>query len=143
VPIEAEHPRVPIHGRQILLVEDEALIGIMMRDVLTDIGFAVVGPITDVARALAAAKDDDISGAILDINLDGEPIYPVADALSRRGIPFVFLTGYGADGIDRRYAHVPALEKPIEPETLRRLFVKAPAERGMSARPPEDVATLQ
>jgi PAS domain S-box-containing protein len=143
VPIEAEHPRVPIQGRQILLVEDEALIGIMMRDVLTDIGFAVVGPITDVARALAAAKDDDISGAILDINLDGEPIYPVADALSRRGIPFVFLTGYGADGIDRRYAHVPALEKPIEPETLRRLFVKAPAERGMSARPPEDVATLQ
>ncbi|MGE0118738.1 MAG: response regulator [Dongiaceae bacterium] len=143
VPIETAHPRIPIRGRQILLVEDEALIGIMMRNVLTDLGFTVVGPITDVARALAAAKEGSINGAILDINLDGEPIYPVADALTRRGIPFLFLTGYGADGIDRRYAHVPALEKPIEPETLRHLFVEASAEHGMSARPPEDIAILQ
>ena len=60
---------------------------------------------------------------MLDVNLAGQPIYPVADILASRGIPFVFVTGYNAEGIDRRYAHVPVLEKPIEPDMLQQLFV--------------------
>jgi PAS domain S-box-containing protein len=135
-PVEAAHPRISIQGNKILLVEDEAVIGIMMRDVLGDLGFAVVGPITDLDSALAAARNDDIGGAILDINLDGEPIYPVADALARRGVPFVFVTGYSGDGIDRRYAQIPVLEKPVEPEMLRRLFVETPSEIDVSDRTP-------
>jgi PAS domain S-box-containing protein len=125
-------PRMPVNGRKILLVEDEALIGIMMRDVLVDLGFAVVGPIADIRRALSVAREDQLGGAILDINLGGEPIYPVADALALRGVPFVFVTGYSADGIDRRYTHVPVLEKPIQPEMLRRLFAEDAAEFGAS-----------
>ena len=126
-------PQMPITGRKILLVEDEALVGIMMKDALSDLGFAVVGPIPDLAQALAAATEDRFSGAILDINIGGEPIYPVADALARRGVPFVFVTGYRADSISSQYAHIPAFDKPIEPELLRRLFVDAQIEHGGAA----------
>ena len=118
-------PPLTINGRRILLVEDEVIVGIMMKDALSDLGFAVVGPIPDMARALAAAKEDHLSGGILDVNVGGEPIYPVAAALALRNIPFVFVTGYSADGIDSQYAHIPALEKPIEPGILRGLFVEA------------------
>ena len=117
-------PVVPIvlSGRRILLVEDEALIAIMMKEVLGDLGLSVVGPLGTLAQALAAANRDAVDGAILDLNLGGEAIYPVADALTRRGVPFIFVTGYGADAIDRRYAHIPALEKPIDPTLLKKIF---------------------
>ena len=125
--------QMPINGRKILVVEDEALIGMMIKDVLGDLGFAVVGPVPDMTRALVVAKEDHLSGAVLDINVGGEPIYPVAAALALRDIPFVFITGYSADSIDSQYAHVPTLEKPIEPEMLRRLFVEGRAEHGRAA----------
>jgi len=105
----------------------------MIKDVLGDLGFAVVGPVPDMTRALVVAKEDHLSGAVLDINVGGEPIYPVAAALALRDIPFVFITGYSADSIDSQYAHVPTLEKPIEPEMLRRLFVEGRAEHGRAA----------
>lgn len=113
---------MPALARQILIVEDEALIAIMMKDALQELGIGVIGPVGTVALALTSAQLQAIDGAILDVNLNGQPIYPVADVLASRGIPFVFVTGYGPDAIDGRYAHVPVLEKPIEPETLRRLF---------------------
>jgi PAS domain S-box-containing protein len=142
-PIDDPRPKIPINGRKILLVEDEALVGIMMKDVLSELGFAVIGPITSMTRALAIAREANIAGAILDINLSGEPIYPVADVLTLRAIPFVFVTGYSADGIDERYAHVHALEKPVEPDTLRRLFVEEAGKFSLPRRPSEDVASIQ
>jgi PAS domain S-box-containing protein len=133
--------QIPIDGRKLLLVEDEALVGMMMKDVLSDLGFAVIGPITGITRALAIARDANIGGAILDINLGGEPIYPVADALASRDIPFVFVTGYNVDGIDRRYAHIHTLEKPVEADTLRRLFVEGTGRFNLPGRP--EAASIQ
>jgi PAS domain S-box-containing protein len=108
--------------RRILLVEDEALVGMMMKDMLREIGFSVVGPIPDLPQALAAADDVHLSGAVLDVNIGGVTVYPVAAELARRGIPFVFVSGYSPDGIDRQYAHVPVLEKPIKIEMLRQIL---------------------
>lgn len=106
-----------------LLVEDEALVAIMMRDMLTDLGYSVVGPVGDRAAALIAARQADIQGAVLDLNLRGETTYPVADELTQRGIPFVFLTGYDRGVIDRRYADVPLMQKPVDEQTLQRALV--------------------
>jgi PAS domain S-box-containing protein len=116
----AEAPSTPTAGRRILLVEDEALVAIMMRDMLTDLGFSVVGPVGDRTTAIAAARKADIEGAVLDLNLRGETTYPVADELESRSIPFIFLTGYDRGVIDRRYADVPLLQKPVDEQTLQR-----------------------
>jgi PAS domain S-box-containing protein len=113
----------PIAASRVLLVEDEALIAMMMVDALQDLGLEVVGPFRTVPQALAAARNERLDGAILDVNVAGQQVYPVADLLSARRIPFVFLTGYSIGGIDRRYANVPVLEKPIESKLLRQLFL--------------------
>ncbi len=117
----------------VLLVEDEALVGMMLRDVLTGLGVSVIGPVGKAADAVAVAQDCDIEAAILDVNLGGELVYPVADVLAARGVPFVFATGYGAESIDQQFRHVPVLEKPIEREKLERLFVDG--ERGIALSP--------
>jgi len=116
-------PRPVMPGNRLLLVEDEALTGMMMSDMLTDLGFDVIGPFGRVADAMAAVGREDFQAAVLDVNLDGEMVYPVADAVLARGVPFVFVTGYGAEGIDRRFARVPVLQKPIERQMLQNIFV--------------------
>jgi PAS domain S-box-containing protein len=114
------------HGRRILLVEDEILVGMMVRDMLADFGFSVIGPITDLSGALVMAETDGLDAAILDVNLDGKLIYPVAAALEARKVPFIFVTGYDDESIDKRYAHVPVLRKPIEAHLLHRLLTTHP-----------------
>jgi two-component sensor histidine kinase len=109
-------------GTQILLVEDEALIGTMFKDFLTELGYQPLGPIADLAEALAVAESAEIRGAILDVNLGKERTYPVADILAARSIPFIFVTGYNPADVERRFAAVPILEKPIDTATLRQLF---------------------
>jgi PAS domain S-box-containing protein len=116
----ASKPVVP--GNRLLLVEDEALTGMMMSDMLTELGFDVIGPFGRVADAMAALKREDFHAAVLDVNLDGEAVYPVADAVVERGLPFVFVTGYSSEGIDRRFAQVPVLQKPIERQMLQNVF---------------------
>jgi CheY-like chemotaxis protein len=113
----------PVHGRRILLVEDEALVAMMIQDVLIESGHSVIGPVSRAAEALHAAKESDFDAAILDINLGDGMAYPVADILSARGVPFVFVTGYEADTVDDRFRTVPVLQKPIERQMLQRLFV--------------------
>ena len=120
-------PTLQVAGNRILAVEDEPLVAAMLRDALTDLGFAVVGPVGTVAQALESARTVPIDGAILDVNVASKAIYPVADALAARGIPFIFITGYQSDGIDPRYAHVPALQKPIDTQGLRHIFVRETA----------------
>jgi PAS domain S-box-containing protein len=112
-------------GNRILIAEDEALVAMMMRDVLADLGFCVIGPLGTAGEALDAARRDHVDAAILDVNLGGELIYPVADALAARGVPFAFVTGYGVESIDDRFAHVPVLQKPIAPRVLGDLFSAA------------------
>jgi two-component sensor histidine kinase/PAS domain-containing protein len=109
-------------GTQILLVEDEALIGTMFKEFLTELGYQPVGPIADLSEALEAAERAEIRGAILDVNLGKDRTYPVADILAARSIPFIFVTGYNPADVDRRFAAIPILEKPIDPTTLRQLF---------------------
>jgi two-component sensor histidine kinase/DNA-binding response OmpR family regulator len=115
--------RMVMPGNRLLLVEDEALTGLMMCDMLTELGFDVIGPFGRLEDAMAAVGREDFQAAILDVNLDGEMVYPVADAVLARGVPFVFVTGYGAEGIDRRFAQIPVLQKPIERKMLQSVFL--------------------
>jgi PAS domain S-box-containing protein len=108
---------------RVLLVEDEALVGMMMTDFLRDIGFHVVGPFGRVSEAISAIDQEQLQAAILDINLRGELIYDLADELTGRGVPIVFVTGYGADAVDRRFADFPVLQKPVDSAALRRVLV--------------------
>ena len=111
------------HCRRVLLVEDEALVAMMIQECLTEYGHSVVGPIGRAAEALAAAKQGEFDAAILDINLSDGMAYPVAEILSQRGVPFAFVTGYEADTVDERFSNVPVLQKPIERQMLQRLFL--------------------
>jgi PAS domain S-box-containing protein len=133
-------------GQRILLVEDEALVAMMMQECLTENGHTVIGPLSRASDALQAAKDGDYDAAILDINLGDGMAYPVADIVSARGIPFVFVTGYDADTIDERFSAVPILQKPIERQMLERLFLPSPGVatvgRGGSARAAKPQAQL-
>jgi CheY-like chemotaxis protein len=110
-------------GNRLLLVEDEALTGMMMSDMLTELGFHVIAPFGRVADAMAAVRHEDFHAAVLDVNLGGEMVYPVADAVVARGVPFVFVTGYGAECIDGRFAQVLVLQKPIERQMLQSVFL--------------------
>ncbi len=107
--------------RRILLVEDEALVGMMVGSVLDELGYTVIGPCPTPAQAQAAIAKHDVDAAILDINLNGQSVYAVADALMASNIPFAFVTGYGCDAIEPRFARVPVLEKPVVLEQLRDL----------------------
>jgi two-component sensor histidine kinase len=119
----AAAPAPTQNGRRVLLVEDEALVAMMIQECLTECGHSVIGPINRAADALSAAKDGDFDAAILDINLGDGMAYPVAEILSARGVPFVFLTGYDAEMIDGRFGEVPILQKPIERQMLEKIFV--------------------
>ena len=112
----------PIAARRVMIVEDEALVALVLADQLADMGISVVGPCSSVAAAKSAALANELDAAILDVNLGGELVYPVADLLAAKGVPFVFVTGYGHESIDRRFAHNPILEKPVEREVLAELL---------------------
>jgi CheY-like chemotaxis protein len=109
-------------GNRIFLVEDEILVAMMMRDILTDLGFTVVGPYTRLSEAMMAAVHDKIDAAIVDVNLDGQMVYPLADVLVARKIPFVFVTGYGVESIDGRFGYVPVIKKPVQRKALEGIF---------------------
>jgi CheY-like chemotaxis protein len=84
-----------LDGRTILVVEDEAIVAVMIADILQDLGATVVGPAGSLAQALALVNDPRVEAAFLDVNLRGEPADPVAMNLYDRGVPFAFATGYG------------------------------------------------
>jgi PAS domain S-box-containing protein len=119
---DSARPQATRIANRMLIAEDEALVAIMMEDLAVELGWSVVGPFARAADALAAAKADEIHAAILDVNLGGESVYPIADVLRARGVPFVFATGYGAESIDRRYACAPVLQKPIDRQALEQVF---------------------
>jgi CheY-like chemotaxis protein len=113
-------------GRCLLLVEDEYIIADDLALSLERLGFEIVGPAGSVQEALDLVSRDGyrLDGAVLDINLRGERAYPVADALSDRGVPFVFTTGYDTQVIPAPYATVPRCEKPVNLEQLSRWLSK-------------------
>ena len=107
-----------LSGRRILLVEDEYMIAADMHQAFERLGSVVVGPASRVEDALAMIEVDEIDCAVLDINLGGEPVWPVADALYNSGVPFVFTTGYDQSAIPELYAKVPRCEKPVNMKRL-------------------------
>jgi CheY-like chemotaxis protein len=109
-----------LHGRRILVVEDDFLVGEVLTDLLQELGAIVVGPIgwVDEAVEFITRGEEAIDGAVLDVNLHGKKSYPIADLLIERGITFVFATGYGLDGVDDRYRGFPRCEKPLNMAAL-------------------------
>jgi CheY-like chemotaxis protein len=105
-------------GRRILVVEDEALVAMLVEDALLDAGCEVIGPVATVAEALALLAGTRPEAAVLDLNLAGETSTPVADALAGLGVPFVVATGYGAAGLPAEHRDVPVLAKPYDPAEL-------------------------
>ena len=104
--------------KSLLVVEDEYLIRMLLEDMLADLGYGVAAAVGTIAEASALASSGDFSAAILDVNLDGQEIFPVADILAGRSLPFVFVTGYGERSLPERYRNRPALQKPFQAEQL-------------------------
>ena len=104
--------------KRVLVVEDEYLIRMLLEDMLADLGYGVAAAVGTVAEASAFATSGDFNAAILDVNLDGQEIFPVADILAGRSLPFVFVTGYGERSLPDRYRDRPALQKPFQAEQL-------------------------
>ena len=113
-----------IDGNRVLVVEDELLVALALVDVLKELGYDIVGPCSSVAEALQEIATKKFDAAILDLNLKGEMVYPAAEILMSRQIPFVFMTGYAAEGIDTRFRQINALQKPVERESFIRFFPK-------------------
>ncbi len=103
---------------RVLVVEDEAVIAMLVEDMVTDFGSEVVGPVAKMTEALSLARDAELDAAILDINVGGAVIFPVADLLRERGIPFIFATGYGAKALPQRFGDSPTLPKPFSYSVL-------------------------
>jgi len=106
-------------SRSVLVVEDEPLLGMMMSDALTQIGFVILGPYGRLSEAVEAAKTLSFTVAVLDVSLGGETVYEVADLLTRSGVPYLFVTGYGKESLEPRFAHIRVLRKPVDVESLR------------------------
>ena len=104
---------------RLLVVEDEYLSRMLLEDMLDDLGYGVAAAVGTLSEARQIAADGDFSAAILDVNLDGQEIYPVADILTKRGLPFVFVTGYGERSLPEPYRGRPALQKPFQAEQLK------------------------
>ncbi len=107
---------------RVLVVEDEFLIRMLMEDMLADLGYAVAGAVGTIAEASRVAASGAFDVAILDVNVDGEEVYPVADILAQRGLPFVFVTGYGEGILPSKYRNRPALQKPFQAEQISRML---------------------
>jgi len=105
-------------GARLLLVEDELVVGMFMHEVLETIGYRPTDPIGRLADAIAAVKAERFRGAVLDMNLHGEIVYPLADILTEQRVPFLFVTGYAPHSVDPRFASIPILQKPVLEEQL-------------------------
>jgi CheY-like chemotaxis protein len=108
-------------GLRILMVEDEALVALDIQNLLTDAGCDVVACLSELDGALAwlEARREPLDGAVLDVNLGGRMVFPLADALKARGVPFVFATGYGSMQELVRYEGAVVLAKPVAEAELR------------------------
>jgi CheY-like chemotaxis protein len=108
----------------VLVVEDNLLIAMETEFLVEQCGCAVVGPAASVSDALGFAGYTGLDGAVLDINLGHEQVWPVADVLEARGVPFVFATAYGAADVPERFADRTVLNKPLALVSLREVLIE-------------------
>jgi CheY-like chemotaxis protein len=109
-------------GLRVLVVEDEMMVSMLIEDMLTDLGCTVVGPAARLDEAIDLAMASDLDCAVLDVNLGGQPIFPLADLLRERGKPFAFATGYGDAGVREVDRGTPVLQKPFREGDLARVL---------------------
>jgi len=109
--------------KRILIVEDEPILAIALQDMLEGLGYEVVGPAFRVDPALALAGGAAIDGAILDVNMGDGDSYGIAATLAKRGIPYLFATGYGRDGLEPGHEGTPVLEKPYREKQVEEALV--------------------
>jgi CheY-like chemotaxis protein len=120
-------------GGSVFLVEDEVMIRMMVTDMLEELGYSVAAEAGEISEALKLAQSAEFDLAILDVNVNGKVISPVADLLAARKRPFIFATGYGSSGLPAEYRDRPALQKPFQIETLARTIEQA-LKRNASSR---------
>ncbi|OYX36404.1 MAG: hypothetical protein B7Y99_01265 [Caulobacterales bacterium 32-69-10] len=120
-------PAEKLQGLRVLVVEDEALVSMLLEDMLADHGCEVAGAASRISQALEMIADAAVvfDAAILDVNLGGEPIFPVAEALAAQGTPFVFATGYGAGGLPDAWRSRPTLQKPFSHDDVGKALAVA------------------
>jgi CheY-like chemotaxis protein len=110
------------HGGSVFLVEDEVMIRMMVADMLEELGYHVAAEAGEIGEAIRLVQSTDFDLAILDVNVNGKVISPVADLIKARNRPFIFATGYGSSGLPEEYRDRPALQKPFQIETLSRMI---------------------
>ena len=112
-------------NRRALVVEDEVLVGMLIEEMLRELGYEIAGLSTRLDHALGLARTVAFDVALLDINLDGRQSFPVADAVRARGLPFLFATGYGSRMVPECYREAPILQKPFSLEELKAALQRA------------------
>jgi CheY-like chemotaxis protein len=109
-------------GGSVFLVEDEVMIRMMVADMLEELGYSVAAEAGEINEAIRLAQTTEFDLAILDVNVNGKVISPVAELIKARNRPFIFATGYGSSGLPEEYRDRPALQKPFQLETLAKMI---------------------
>jgi len=119
---------LPLSNRRILIVEDESLVAMLLETILEDMGCVTVGPISNIEDALALLAGDEaatLDGALLDVNVAGREVFPVAVVLKARNVPFVFSTGYGQGGLPDEWRTHATIQKPFTEAAVQQALFSA------------------
>ena len=109
-----------LSGRRVLIVEDESLVAMLLETILEDMGCTPVGPASNIDEGLRLATEETpLDAALLDVNVAGRQVFPVAEALKARGVPFVFSTGYGEGGLPDEWRGQSTIQKPFTEAAVR------------------------
>ena len=119
----ADQFKILLGRLNVLIVEDEAIISFLIEDMLLELGCLSVTNVAGIPEALSAIDEGCPDVAVLDVNLDGQEIYPIAERLKSSGVPFVFTTGYGSDGLKPEWAHMPVVQKPFRADMLAKALL--------------------
>jgi CheY-like chemotaxis protein len=117
--------RSTLRGLRVFVAEDEFTVLLLVEDMLADLGCRLAGSASRVPEAMQAISRESIDVAVLDVNLAGEKVFPVAEKLDQRQVPLVFSTGYGVSGLEPRWRERPVLQKPYGLDDLARALLLA------------------
>lgn len=109
----------PLQGLRVLVVEDETLVAMLIEEYLMEFGCEVAFSARRVSKGLQSLNSIEVDAAVLDVNVAGESVSPIAEILDRRNVPFIFASGYGAKGVEQRWTGRPVLQKPFSARELR------------------------